>query len=212
MDLVKQVFQNAYIIPHVKWYDFAPVASLLLGEDFSRLSEAKYSELRKVKKEVREKIETIRSQLENAQTVIPFTPSKKLHESVTDWKIEEKANLMADAGSLFEQGGYWSSYYNSESKNFTKMLLANANAMSIMLRGVLYDTPCKFCASIYNRVSGDCELFNTDEYYKQTCQPRITFASQLFEGDSFDLTEELHLSKGAMKDILTETSTGAMEV
>lgn len=214
LDLVKKVFQNAYIIPFVRWYKFAPVYKMISGDDLTQYKGLSYKDLAQIEGQVQSNVDSIKSQLEHALTVIPFTPSKKLYDSVTDWKIDEQKNVMAETGGLFTRNRYYyaSDSTNVESKEFIKLLMANANAMSILLRGVHYESPCKFCSSIYNRISGDCELFNTDEYSKQTCQPRITFGAQMFEGDQFDLTEQLNLSKDLMKEIFQENSVDKMEV
>jgi hypothetical protein len=204
MEMVKEVFQNAYIIPFVRWYEFSSMFQVLLPDVIPN-KVLSYLEAYSLKEEIAVKKEELREQLASAYTVIPFTPSKKMYASVTDWKLED-SNLMEKTRSELDRF-----YSSNTSTAFLRLLLENSNAMSVLLRGVLYDTPCKFCASIYNRVSGDCEIFNTDKYEKQTCQPRLTFAAQLFEGDNFDLTEELDSSKDLILGILNDPP-GKMEV
>ena len=187
LNLVKELFHNAYLIPSVKWYNLGSFFEILTGDTISE--EGKKSVYKK-------KIDSYTENLKDLITVIPFTPSKDYIKRVTDWKVK-KSNLMSKNKVLFNRH----SYYTSEAREFMKILMENGNAMKIILRGVVYDSPCEFCSSIYNRISGECELFNTDEYYNQTCQPRIAFGSHIFLGDDSSQEEEVDYSKAFVQDL-----------
>jgi len=204
LEVVKKIFSSAFIIPFVRWHR---LASFLEKEDSSfsieRLAGKTYLELQEREKDIEKKITNLGSKIKEMYTVIPFTPSKKQREDVTDWKLDEN-NLMEKSRRLFSS--YM--YVGAESKEFMRLLLENGNAMAILVRGVYYENPCAFCASMFNRISGECEIFNTDNYHRQTCLPRITFASDIINVDeTIDLTDRSDYSKVLANDFWNKGAT-----
>lgn len=207
LELIKRLFKNAYIIPNVKWGQFPAIFNEFTGRSTEEFSGLRFWELRKHRNTLKKEIEELNESFHTAYTVIPFTPKKDLGVGITDWKLDEN-NILNNNRSLFNN--YYS--YNSEPRKFMRLLLENANAMSILLRGVLYETPCEFCALLFNRISGECEIFNTDKYQRQTCQPRITFGAHMFSENDVDLEEKIDYSKALVQDVWQSTIDEKMEV
>ena len=182
---VLELFQDAFIIPKVKWnllYNMWRHVNKDLDLNtvpHSRIAEA--SDILKKEKEFPYK---------DYLTVIPFTPEKEhFTDDVTDWKIPEEPLIARNASAQ-----YWR-FNPTQADSFYKVLLENADVMSILLRGVHYDSPCKFCKFIFSRISGECQIYDSDSYREKSCQPRISFASKLIIGEDYSLEEQVDYAK-----------------
>ena len=94
LEVVKKILSSAFIIPFVRWHRLASFLEKE-GSSFSieRLAGKTYLELQEREKDIEKKITNLGSKIKEMYTVIPFTPSKKQREDVTDWKLDEN-NLM----------------------------------------------------------------------------------------------------------------------
>ncbi len=113
-----------------------------------------------------------------------------MKEGVDGWKLDEK-NLMTKSNQLFSSYRYVA----AEAKNFMQLLMENGNAMGILLQGAYYENPCAFCASMFNNIAGECEIFNSEDYHEQTCQPRIAFGAEIINTEEVDLSDRSDYSK-----------------
>lgn len=198
LEKAKELFTNAYIIPFVKWYKIPSIFFQLTGKDTNYFEDLRYSDARAKRSEVSDWKQGLRESLGNCYTVIPFVPIEGITDKVTDWKVHK--NFLDNTSGLFNSYGGW----RAEQKEFLKILLENGNAMGVILKGVYYSNPCEFCKLIFNRISGECEIFNTKAYATQTCQPRITFGAHLFIDDTKDIGTQIDYSLKFVNDIWEE--------
>lgn len=211
LETAKKLFKNAYIIPYVKWdkeISFLLGISELTEHDVELANqEHYYSNTESVKISRVEAADKLRKIFEDSKfiregyTVIPFTPEKKDYSGVTDWKVT-KDLLEKSASSETSKA-----FYNL---NFTRNLLENGDAMSIILRGVHYESPCRFCELLFQRVSGECQIspkasrYSYKSYEESTCQPRVTFAAHIFSDEknsSDDIAEHLNFFAETLQSI-----------
>lgn len=205
LEQAQKLFRNAYVVPYVKWYKIPSIYTQLTGKEHNFADYMSYQKIREVRKEVEAYQKSFRETLGTCFTVIPFTPTKEVNAKVTNWKVDK--NALAETRNLFNSTGR----YREELKDFMKVLLENGNAMSIILRGSLYSNPCEFCSLVYNRITGDCEIFNAKEQHSQTCQPKITFASHIFANDAADVGQQIDYARAEVNEVWEELNA-AMEV
>lgn len=205
LEKARELFKNAYIIPFVKWYKIPTLFFTLTGKDPKNFENISYRDITVLREQVYDFQETLRESLGTCYTVIPFTPTKVVNAKVTDWKVDK--NTLENTSELFNSYGRW----RHEQREFMKVLLENANAMSVLLRGSYYSNPCEFCALVFNRLTGECEIFSNQNQHKQTCQPKITFGAQIFANDTADIGHQIDYARAAVNEVWEELNA-PMEV
>ena len=152
--LVKKFFTNAYILKRVHWEEVRPLFSSWAGEKSDGTNVTPALTTKKVFKEI-----------SKMYTVIPCTPIlSRVNVSSSDWTLKKVLPLQANG----------TRYLNRDLNNIIK---SKAETMEILINGVWYNTPCRFCKNLLQRVSGECPIVDDQN---KLCQPKIILTNDLF--------------------------------
>lgn len=184
-ETARREFKNAYILYYVDWHKISGILDFFTNMNLEeRVREVRtHQDVMSLVSETKEKSEKLKGSLLSMVTVIPFTPVKYMGANANSvsqepWSISE--------GRLALKGekNWNNASPRAELRNFYNTLFETAGSMGIILRGIFYESPCIFCKSVFSKIANKCEIYNTKEYSKRLCSPRVFFASHIMDIES----------------------------
>jgi hypothetical protein len=192
LELIKKMFNNAYVIPKADWTKIANFYEFISGTELeellplnSRWGSPNKDEACRTK--ITNDISQFRDLILEMYTVIPFTPSiAEYRENITEWTLDPSVMVLSnDRNVNLGRKSY------SQAAEFYSVLLANSHNLGLVVEGVFYENPCRLCKFVLNKIAGECEIYGNNRQGIDMCSPRLNFNAQLFTNRTVSTLQEV---------------------